>query len=682
MNRLACEKSPYLIQHADNPVDWFPWGDDPFEKARQEDRVILVSIGYSTCHWCHVMAHESFEDAAVAEEMNRHLVCIKVDREERPDIDLEYMQVCQRLTGRGGWPLNVFLTPQGHPFFAATYIPKQGHGDRMGMLELVPRLASLWRDNQDLILQSAHSIADSRTLVPPPSSAAGADKAAPEKAGLHFQRNFDDEYGGFYGAPKFPMAQNLRFLMRYAVLEGKADLVPMVEMTLEKMRSGGIWDHAGSGFHRYSVDRGWRLPHFEKMLYDQAMLAMAYLEGGLLTGRALFSSTAREILLYAMKDLQAPGGAFFSAEDADSEGGEGAFYTWDWRELEEILTPAELDLAMGTWGLRREGNFPPGMDQAGGRNLLARVGNEPERDSLVLLPLRRKLLEARARRSRPARDEKVLTDWNGLMIAALARSGACLQEFSFVEAAAGAASFVLEGCSRRGSGLWHRWAKGEWAIPGFLDDHAFLIWGLIELYQATLDPAWLRRALLLAEDALVRFAYEGSEALAFSEGTDPRLPVHPPVGEDGPYPCGNGVMAHNLIILGVLTGNDDLIRRGEGVVHAFSSLLEQVPWAASSLLEARLFQDSPPVRVWLGGVNSRGEHPFLSLLRGRFSPARVLAGVPRGMEDQATGLLEPVPPIGAILPWAQVCGRGTCFPPVFDGEVLTEQLKSMGGGLE
>lgn len=682
MNRLAREKSPYLLQHAENPVDWFPWGEEAFERARQEDRLVLVSIGYSTCHWCHVMAHESFEDLPVAEEMNRSLVCIKVDREERPDIDQQYMAVCQRLTGRGGWPLNVFLTPEGRPFFAATYIPRQGWGDRMGMLELVPRLAYLWREKRDLILQAVDSLEDlsvaEKVLSPPPVE--GAFPGAPRKAYLHFQRHFDEDYGGFYGAPKFPLAQNLRFLMQYAYHAGNKEPLSVVKTTLEKMRWGGIWDHVGFGFHRYSVDRSWRLPHFEKMLYDQAMLALAYLEAAQATGNEFFALTAREVLEYVLRDLQSPEGAFFSAEDADSEGGEGAFYTWEWRELESIFTVEELDLAARIWGLRPEGNFSSEGGEEGGRNLLAVAGEMKEAYLPAVATFREKLREAREDRPRPGRDEKILTDWNGLMIAALARCGACLQEPRFVESAARAASFILEDPSRAGSRLWHRWAKGEWAIRGFLDDYAFLTWGLIELYQATFEPSWLRWALSLTEESLERFSHSGSRALAFSEGGDPLLVPRPPVGEDGPYPSGNGVMAHNLILMGALTGKDNLTRRGDEISRAFPFLFEKAPWAAPSLLGVQLVLAGAPIRVRLGGIDAGGGHPFLPLLRKAFSPTMVLAGVRKGMEEGAVGLFEETPLPGGDLPWAQVCGGGTCFPPAFNGEALLEQLGSLEGG--
>lgn len=680
MNRLSGEKSPYLIQHAENPVDWFPWTEEAFEKARHEDRLILVSIGYSSCHWCHVMAHESFEDLAVAEEMNRNLVCIKVDREERPDIDQEYMAVCQRLTGRGGWPLNVFLTPRGRPFLAATYIPRQGRDGRLGMIELVPHLASLWREKRDLILQTADSIAISVEPFPTVDLAGRIPAEAPGKACCHFRRHFDVDHGGFYSAPKFPMAQSLRFLMCHAYLAGQKDLLPLVWKTLDEMRCGGIWDHVGSGFHRYSVDRGWRLPHFEKMLYDQAMLALAYLEGWQITGNGRFFSTARDILKYACRDLQASSGGFFAARDADSAEGEGAFYTWEWRELKDILSAGELDRATRIWGLVPEGNFSPEVGTGMGRNLLALAGETNEDDRQEIQALRKKLMKAREKRPLPGRDEKVLTDWNGLMIAALARCGSCLREPFLVEAAGAAASFIRGGPYRPGGGLWHRWAEGEWSIPGFLDDYAFLTWGLIELYQATFDLSWLRWALFLAEDSLSRFAYPGSGGLAFSEGKDPLLPIRPPVGEDGPYPCGNGVMAHNLVVLGALAGRDDLTRRGEEIVRAFPFLLEKVPWIAVSLLDVLQILKAGSVRVHLGGIDTSAGHPFLHVLRDSFSPARVLAGVRPGTEDQAGGLLEEFPSLGGARPWAQVCGRGTCFPPVFHEEVLLEQLGSLEGG--
>lgn len=631
MNRLGRERSPYLLQHAGNPVEWFPWGDEAFGLARRQDRLVLVSVGYSTCHWCHVMAEDCFEDPEVAGVMNRHLVCVKVDREERPDVDREYMEVCRKVNGRGGWPLNVFLTPSARPFYATTFIPGRGGDGAMGMLELVPRLSRLWIEDRPMIEKLADSLmsASPQTKTDPlPDDAKRSPHRLVMEAHEHLKRHFDQENGGFYGQPKFPMPHLLRFLLASVPLSERRDLVPLVERTLEKIWAGGIHDRVGGGFHRYSVDPHWRLPHFEKMLYDQAMLALAFLESWQITGSSYMVGACRQALEYVIRDLRSPEGGFFSAEDADSSEGEGVFYTWTWEELQKRLSSSELSLVRSRWGVRPGGNYIPEAGQPGGRNLLLHEGKieyTPEEEAL-----RETLLSIRQERERPFRDTKILTDWNGLMIAALARCGACLDEPRYIEVAREAADFMLGAASRPDGGLWHCYAAGNGAVEGFLDDSAFLIWGLLELYQATLDSRWEEAALDLARDCLNRFGRDGSGALAFSEGRDPRLFMNEPAGEDGPYPSGNGVMARNLLLLGTLRDDSGLFVRSGAIIGDFARLLIGAPWGALSLLDAWQLSDAGIVRVELSGVDEQGRHPFLADLRRQFAPWRFLVRIGEG----------------------------------------------------
>ncbi len=621
MNRLGHEKSPYLLHHARNPVDWYPWGDEAFEEARLRDVPLFVSIGYSTCHWCHVMAGESFEDPAVAELMNRYFVCVKVDREERPDIDRILMDVCVRLHGRGGWPLNVFLTPDGEPFWAATYIPREGRERGMGMVDILPRLSRLWREDRSLVLSAVKSLRVPSGFAEDRFSSEEVDVTGSLfRASEHFRTHFDAVYGGFYGRPKFPRPQNLRFLMARFRQTGAMDLLRVVETTLDGMWAGGIRDRLGGGFHRYAVDRAWRLPHFEKMLYDQAMLALAYLDSWQLTGKISRAKTVREILDYVLRELQSPEGAFYAAQDADSPEGEGFFYTWAWEELRDGLTPSELERAVALWGVRPEGNFEPEAGQPPGRNLFACQGEMEKCGDDALL---KKLTVLRRRRRPPAVDGKILTDWNGLVIAALARGGAVLGDPSYLKAAEKAASFFVQSRKDPVSEFGHSFAGGEWAIPGFLEDWAFLIWGLIELHQASLSECWLTMALGLTDRAMSRFDRDGLGPLSPTAGADPWIGAPAASAEEGPYPSGNAAMARNLILLGHLCGRSELIARAGEIIHSFDGLMGRYPWQAPTLLEAAMLFQADPVLVELQNVEAE-EHPLLTALRRDFAPLRFI----------------------------------------------------------
>ena len=454
-NRLIHEKSPYLLQHAYNPVDWHAWNEEAFQKARAENKPIFLSVGYSTCHWCHVMEKESFEDSEVAALMNEAFVSIKVDREERPDIDHVYMTVCQMMTGSGGWPLTIVMTPYKKPFFAATYIPKASRFGRPGMMELIPRISEVWRNRNKEVLESAENMTTALQSMEKENPGDPLEAGVLDKAYQELAQRFDKTYGGFSGAPKFPTPHNFLFLLRYWMRSGRLNALNMVEKTLHEIRWGGIFDQIGFGFHRYSTDKEWLVPHFEKMLYDQAMLALAYLETYQATGNTLYADTAKEIFAYVLRDLRSPEGGFYSAEDADSEGVEGKFYVWTEQELRKILPPGDADLLVRVFHIQKEGNF---REEASGKSLGANIFytgrsledmaselNVSAQDLKKRIECARsRLFEAREKRIHPHKDDKILTDWNGLMIAALARGTQVLGEKTYADAAGSAVEFILK----------------------------------------------------------------------------------------------------------------------------------------------------------------------------------------------------------------------------------------------
>ncbi|HVR43552.1 MAG TPA: thioredoxin domain-containing protein, partial [Thermoanaerobaculia bacterium] len=493
-NRLAGETSPYLLQHADNPVDWYPWGEEAFRRAREEDKPVFLSIGYSTCHWCHVMERESFSDAGVARLLNESFISVKVDREERPDVDAVYLAAGRLLDEEVGWPLNLVLTPDGRPFFAASYIPKDDRLGRRGMTTLLPQLAAAWAERRDSITMSADTVA----LGLRRDTAAGGTLDTDTLAAAYrdLEARFDEANGGFLPAPKFPSPDELRFLLRYWRRSGEAKALAMAEATLAAIRAGAIFDQIGHGVHRYATDAAWRVPHFEKMLYDQAMVSLAYVEAWQATGKSEHRAAADEILGYVLRDLRAPGGAFFAAEDAESGGEEGAFYGWTAAEVRGVLGP-EAPLAIEAFGIPAEGRGVPRRAKSAGaiaaeRELTAaEVARRIER-------ARKRLFDARETRARPAADRKILADWNGLAIAALAAAGAAFDEPRYTDAAREAARFVLEHLRREGA-LLHAWTAGSARIAGTLDDHAFLAWGLLNLYEASGEVRWLEAAIELEQ---------------------------------------------------------------------------------------------------------------------------------------------------------------------------------------
>ncbi len=647
-NRLITEKSPYLLQHAYNPVDWFPWGDEAFEKAKKENRPIFLSIGYSTCHWCHVMEYESFEDQDVAGLMNEAFISIKVDREERPDLDHIYMTVCQMMTGSGGWPLTILMTPDKEPFFAGTYIPKRNRFGRAGMIELIPKILEVWTSRYDEVLESAGKIMEALKTVEkgtPGSSLEGSllDKAYGELAG-----RFDREYGGFDVAPKFPTPHNLLFALRYWKRTGNKLALQMVEETLQKMRRGGIYDQVGLGFHRYSTDREWLVPHFEKMLYDQAMLAMAYLETFQATGDNRYGDTAGEIFTYILRDMTSAEGGFYSAEDADSEGVEGKFYVWEEREIRAVLEKEEAELVGAVYNIKKEGNI---RDEASGKDTgvnilhmgkpLSEIAGKwkipvPELEEKLRL-IMKKLFEKREERIHPHKDDKILTDWNGLMIAALATGGRILGEEKYVKAALNAMNFILSRLRLEDGRLLHRYRAGG-GITANLDDYAFLVWGLIELYETIFDPDLLETAIELNQSMISHFWDEKNGGFFFTPDDGEDLIIRKKEIYDGAVPSGNSVAMLNLLKLARFTGLSSLEEMADRAGRAFSTEVKEHPSAHTQLMMAIDFGIGPSYEVVIvGRPDGEDTREMVTALNRRFIPNKVT--IFRSLEDSSAKMV-------------------------------------------
>ena len=690
-NRLKGEKSPYLLQHAFNPVDWHPWGAEAFEKARREDKPVFLSVGYSTCHWCHVMERESFEDPEVARLLNEVFVPVKVDREERPDLDNVYMTVCQALTGGGGWPLTVILTPDKEPFFAGTYFPKQTRYGRIGLMELVPRIHALWKTRRDEAVRSASQVASVIRQLSAEQPGGPLDVSCLRKAASELALRFDSERGGFGTAPKFPTAHNFLFLLRYWKRTGERNALAMVEKSLSAMRLGGLYDHVGFGFHRYSTDAQWLVPHFEKMLYDQAMLTMAYAEAFLATGKSFYAQTAREICAYVLRDLASPEGGFFSAEDADSQGEEGKFYLWTEQEIRDILGD-EAQGVLHVFHVEPGGNFAEeSSGRINGLNILHLA--EPLHVHAAMLHLseealrrrieqaRKKLFDRRETRVRPFKDDKILADWNGLMIAALARAGQALEEPGFVEAARGAADFVLDRMRAPDGGLLHRYRDGEADLEGFLDDYAFMVWGLLDLYEACFEVRYLEAASCLNRLMVDRFWDRGSGGFYFTSDRAEKLLARRKELYDGAVPSGNSAALLNLLRLARITADPALEGYAEKLVNAFAGTVAQAPSAFTQFLAGLDFALGPSCEIVLSGDPASEDLRRLAVaLRTSYLPNKVVILRPSG---------EPRPGIAALAPYtehltgiegravAYVCRQYRCERPTSDPE---EMLRLAAGG--
>ena len=595
-NLLGEEKSPYLLQHADNPIHWLSWGEEAFRRAREEDRPLFVSIGYSTCHWCHVMERESFSDQEVANLLNDACVPVKVDREERPDVDGVFMAVCQMMNGNCGWPLNVILTPDGLPFFAASYLPKRGSAGRPGMVDMIPRVKWLWRTQREQVEQSAASIRDSLAENDAPGTGPCPGAAQAKAAFEELLGAYDREWGGFTKAPKFPMATWLLFLARYWKRFGDDRALEMADSTLIRLWSGGIRDHLGGGVSRYATDRRWILPHFEKMLYDQALLLYTLAE--LHEGRPspFYEEFAYDLAGFVLKDLLSPEGAFYSAVDADSEGEEGKYYLWTEDEIRSLLPPEEAGIFLYAYGVLRGGNF---KNEVTGRilgdNVLHRAASsgeiagrfdlDPEEAEALLAACRARLLEARNKRPAPMVDDKILTDWNGLMIAALARSGAAFGRSEWAEAAEKAARFIDQKLRDKKGGLLHRYRDGEKAITAFLDDHAFFAWGLTELGEALGKREYMQSAARLMDRLLSDFG-DKEGGFFFHDGGDKNLFLRKKDAYDGVMPSGNGVAMELLVRLAVPAGRKGFRAEARRLGAVFSERAAKYPLSHVHLISS------------------------------------------------------------------------------------------------
>ena len=680
-NRLQHEQSPYLLQHKDNPVDWWAWSDEAFEAARAQDKAVFLSIGYSTCHWCHVMEHESFEDEEVARLMNDAFVNIKVDREERPDIDHIYMTVCQLMTGSGGWPLTILMTADKKPFFAGTYIPKETRYGRLGMLDLIPRVVQAWRQQRADVLQSADDITNALIDVSAQdTSGRRLDADALHLAFAQLRRRFDPRHGGFGTAPKFPAPHNLLFLLRYWKRTGEAHALRIVETTLDHMRLGGVYDHVGYGFHRYSTDAQWKLPHFEKMLYDQAMIALAYIEAYQATGKAAYEQTARAIFTYVLRDMTAPEGGFYSAEDADSEGREGKFYLWHFGELRATLGSELADLVIPMYNVEAGGNFEEeATGERTGENILylkkplAEYALDLDEATLRerLETARQRLFDQRKSRIHPGKDDKVLVDWNGLMVAALARAARVFDEAAYADAARRAAAFVTTTMLQDDGRLLHRYRNGDAAIAGTLDDYAFLIWGLLELYETTFDVDLLKTALALNEQCFIHFWDDEHGAFFFAPDDGEALIVRQKEAYDSAIPSGNSVMLMNLLRLGRLTGQTDLEQRADTLGNFFARLIFQQPSGFTGMLMGFDFGVGPSFEVVVAGDPEADDtQAMLHALHTSYVPNKVVLLRPDHNGE--------VPAIAEIAPFteaqhsrdgaatAYVCRHFQCEQPTTD----------------
>jgi hypothetical protein len=676
-NRLAKEKSPYLLQHAHNPVDWYPWGEEAFAKARAEDKPILLSIGYSTCHWCHVMERETFENAAVGAYLQEHFVAIKMDREERPDVDKLYMNFVQLTTGAGGWPLNVFLTPDLKPFYGGTYFPPEPKHGRPSFRQLLEKIAEVWKNKRSDLLESSRDLTQRLKAMAEHDSQNAFPTGERELhgAGQTLLHEYDPIHGGFGGAPKFPRPSQPLYLLRYARRFGETAAIEAVLKTCDRMAAGGLYDQLGGGFARYSVDDHWLVPHFEKMLYDQAQLVQLYLEAYLVSGDVRHAETVRGVLHYILHDLSHPEGGFLSAEDADSEGHEGKFYSWTTAELKTLLTPAENAVVVRYYGLKDTGNFEDHSHPhpLKGQNVLSIVDpklSEPQRE--LLLQAQGKLRAAREKRVRPHRDDKVLASWNGQMLGAFARAFAILRDPEYLVAAEKNLAF-LQGhlWDSQTRTLYHRWRDGERDQVQLLDAYAHLLTGVVDLYEATVDPHHLEFAVSLAEAMIARF-YDAEHGGFWQSGADtPHLLVRAKEDYDGAEPSGNSVAAWVLLRLAAICDRPDWRTAAEATLRLFAQKLHQLPQAVPHLLLALDFSLQTPKRVVLVGDFTCGSTvSLLTAVHAEFEPHRVVLGNRGPVEAFARTLAE-----NPEFTQAYCCTGSACRPPTRSRDEVRKFLR-------
>ena len=678
-NRLINETSPYLLQHANNPVDWYPWGQEALSRARDEDKPILLSIGYSACHWCHVMERESFENDAIAELMNEHFINIKVDREERPDLDAVYMEAVQMLTGSGGWPMTVFLTPECKPFYGGTYFPPVDRHSMPGFPRLLETVAQAYRNSHAEIQRVTGQLTEQmgRTANMPRGTGA-LDESILHNAYNQLATNFDYQNGGVGSAPKFPQAMTLEILLRYHAHGHNDRALSMLDITLEKMARGGIYDQIAGGFHRYSTDTYWLVPHFEKMLYDNALLARLYLHAWLATGRTLYRRITEETLDYVLREMTGEHGGFFSATDADSEGEEGKFFVWTPGEIEEVLGKEVAALFGAFFGVSQRGNFE-------GSNILnipVKAADFAERQGIPLELLvdvihlgKEKLRVAREEREHPLLDDKVLASWNGLMLRAFAEAGAALERQDYLDAAAKNADFMLTAMRPEGT-LLRSYREGIAKLPGFLEDYSFVADGLLSLYEATFERRWLEAAVELADEMISLFWDEGADCFYDTGREHEELVVRPRDVFDNAQPCGGSVASDVLLRLSVVTGNEDYASKAVAPLRSLAELMGRAPAGTGRWIAALDFYLSTPKEVVvIGPSDDPATAVLLQTVNGRYLANRVVVGADDEADATSSGL--PLLEERGMLngrPTAYVCENYACQLPVTDADALSAQL--------
>ncbi len=679
-NRLFLETSPYLLQHAHNPVNWYPWGDEAFQTAKKLNRPVLLSVGYSTCHWCHVMEEESFEDTVIANYMNIHYVTIKVDREERPDIDAVYMSAVRALTGQGGWPMTVWLTPDRKPFYGGTYFPPRDgdRGARTGFLTILNRLQEVYHTRPDDVARSSQELSQAvNQMLTPLSGASSPTESVLHEAARYYKQRFDSKEGGLSGAPKFPSSLANRFLLRYYHRTGDKESLNAVKLTLKKMARGGIYDHVGGGFHRYSTDAQWQAPHFEKMLYDNALLAITYLEAYQVTKDPDFKRVVTEILRYIERDMTSPEGVFYSATDADSlnpagHREEGWFFTWTPDEINQALSKKAASLVKSYYHISAPGNFE-------GRTILTVQQPLTDKQTQTMLADSLDILyKERLKRPFPIRDEKIITAWNGLMISAYARSGFAFNHKPYVDTAARAAQFILDRMMKEEK-LYRSYKDGMAKYDGYLDDYAFFIAALLDLYEATFNPYWLKKAIALDDTLETQFEDQKNGGFFMTSHTHEPLLAREKPGYDGAEPAGNSVSALNLMRLYEFTTNAFYRKRAEKLLTFFSTSLQDHPAALSEMLLAIDFQlDKAKEIILVTPINQLNEaRPFLDEIRGQFIPNKILVVTEEG--DALKTLEKTIPLVSSKYAMrsqvtAYVCENGSCKLPTTDKGIFTKQI--------
>ena len=680
-NHLANETSPYLLQHVNNPVDWHPWGKEALELAKAKNKPIFLSIGYSACHWCHVMEHESFENEAIAKSLNEKFVCIKVDREERPDLDQIYMNAVQLMTGRGGWPMSVFLTPDLKPFFAGTYWPPKRSRGMPGFDEIIVGVANAWENNREAVVDTSDKLTADLGRLGNLGGGELSEELITSAVG-HFRRTFDSTYGGFGGAPKFPSPMGLQLLLRYWHRQQDRQALRMVTVTLDRMAAGGIYDHLGGGFARYSVDARWLVPHFEKMLYDNSQLAATYVEAYQATGDENYARVVRETLDYTLRDMTDTGGGFYSTEDADSEGVEGKFYVWTPTQLREILGDQAATTFARVYDVSEQGNFehanilnlPKTIEQQA--TALGREVRELEQE---LAASRAKLFAAREKRIHPGKDDKVIVAWNGLMIDAMARAGAVLGEQKYLDAAAKAADFLLTKLRRDDGRLLHTWRHGEAKLDAYLDDYANLAGGLVSLYEATFDGQHLDQAIALVQTILDHFTDSTDGGFFYTADDHEQLIVRNKDLYDNAVPSGNAMAATVLLRLGKLTGEQKYLDAATGAMQTTVGLMRQAPAGVAQILIALDMHLGPTYElVFAGNLAEQPSQAVLADLRRRYLPNKVLSftgetsDTPATLKDLLAGkkMLDGKPTLF-------VCEGFTCQAPAIGDEAISSALDKL-----